>query len=259
MTKYIAAVRKQNPVVLTVANMVTPGDVANAVNAIGGSPIMSCAPEEAEEMTKIASAVTINAGTLTNYQKKEIKTVIQAAQRWHKPVVLDPVAVAMPYRHEFITQLLANHQVTIIRGNAGEIANLAGIKWQSKGIDAGNGNHDELIQIATQCAKKNHCTVMMTGAVDVITDGQQTAINHLGTPLFQTYVGCGDMISSITAAFLATGQDYFAETKAAVQSFTAAGQLAARNHQQPGSFFNTLLDQLYLLDDQTVAKMTSNN
>lgn len=100
---------------------------------------------------------------------------------------------------------------------------------------------------------------MMTGAVDVVTDGRQTAVNHLGTSLFQTYVGCGDMISSMTAAFLATGQDYFEESLAAVQSFTAAGQLVARNHQQPGSFFNALLDQLYVLDDQTVAEMTNNN
>lgn len=257
MNKMLAQIRKQNPIVLTVANMVTPGDVANAVNAIGGSPIMSCAPEEADEMTKIAAAVTINAGTLTNYQQAEIKAVIKAAMHWHKPVVLDPVAVAMPYRHAFIIDLLKQFPVSVIRGNAGEIANLAGIDWHSKGIDSGTGNNDELIQIANQCAKKYHCVVLLTGKADIVSDGEKDAVNRFGTSLFQTYVGCGDMISSVTAAFLACGNDVFADSLAAVKSFTIAGQLAAANHHQPGSFFNALLDQLYQLDDQTVMKIES--
>lgn len=261
MNEMIKQLRSSNPVVLTVANMVTPADVANAVNAIGASPIMSCAPEEASEMTKIASAVTINVGTLTEFQKQEIVAVVKAAESFHKPIVLDPVAVAMPYRHQFVQSLLAHHHVTVIRGNAGEIASLAGVDWQSHGIDTGAGDAQSLERVATACAQKYGCVVALTGKEDLISDGHQTVANHLGTRLFQTYVGCGDMVSSIVAAFVAIGDDPLESTAEAVKAFTAAGQLAEQQlaHKVPGSFFTALLDHLYQLTDSQLASLTSEN
>ncbi|WP_367341266.1 hydroxyethylthiazole kinase [Limosilactobacillus sp.] len=255
MTDYIEQVRHDNPVVLTVANMVTPGDVANAVNAIGGSPIMSSSPAEAEEMVNIAAGVTINAGTLNEAQQEEIEAVLKATDQTEKPVVLDPVAVALPYRHHFIKQVLANHRISLIRGNAGEIASLAGLQWESRGVDSGQGDAQQLRKIAVTCSKKYHTLVVLTGVHDVIADGYRVATNDCGTPMFQAYVGCGDMVSSVLAAFLATGGDYWRSALTGVQAFTVAGQLAAASLAQPvpGSFFTALLDQLYLLDDQKLS------
>lgn len=255
MANYIEQVRQMNPVVLTVANMVTPGDVANAVNAIGGSPIMSSSPEEADEMVKIAGGVTINAGTLNQAQQKQIEAVLKATDPTEKPVVLDPVAVALPYRSRFIHHLLDQHRVSLIRGNAGEIASLADIPWGSHGVDSDHGDPQKLRQVAVACSKKYHTLVALTGAHDVIADGYRVATNDCGTAMFQAYVGCGDMVSSVLAAFLATGGDYWRSALAGVQAFTVAGQLAADSLPQPvpGSFFTALLDQLYLLDDQKLA------
>ena len=61
----IAAVRQNHPITFTVANTVTSGKVADALSAIGASPIMSTALEEAADLVAAAHAVTLNIGTPT--------------------------------------------------------------------------------------------------------------------------------------------------------------------------------------------------
>ena len=99
-------VRQQNPVVLTIPNMVTPDKVADGLSTIGASPIMSLAPQEAAEMVKLADAITINLGTIHEEQANEITTILKNNQD-QKPMVLDPVAIgASHYRLAFAKQLL---------------------------------------------------------------------------------------------------------------------------------------------------------
>ena len=222
----IAQLRKQNPVVLTVANMVTPADVANGLNVLGASPIMSKAPEEAEDMVKIAQAVTINLGTVEAAQRKEMLAVMDAAQFLEVPAVFDPVACAgSAYRTQVANELLSKYHFACIRGNAGEIAALAGIDWQSHGIDAGSGDGD-LTAIAQKCAQKYQTVVAMTGAVDIITDGQKVIKVPFGSPLFAVHVGTGDMLSSIIAAFIGLGGSGLEAAATACEVFSLAGQAA---------------------------------
>ncbi len=130
--------RNHNPIVFNIANFVTVQDVANGLNALGASPIMSAEVQEAETMVQIAGAVCINLGTLTTTQIDQMRVVGKLANQYHKPVVLDPVAVgAVPYRKEVALALLSDFQVDVIRGNAGEIAALAGMDWQAKELMRG--------------------------------------------------------------------------------------------------------------------------
>ncbi|WP_283584009.1 hydroxyethylthiazole kinase [Limosilactobacillus difficilis] len=257
MAHLVEEIRRTRPVVLTVANMVTPGDVANALNAIGGSPIMSTAPQEAAMMVKISRAITVNIGTLNSDQATEIEAVLSAADATRKPVILDPVAVAVPYREHFVDQLLGQHRVSLLRGNAGEIAHLAGVDWQSKGIDSEQGSASQLVEVARACAQKHRCVVALTGPQDVVTDGNQVLVNDCGTRLFQTYVGCGDMVSTLCGAFLAVGSDHLQAAWNAVRTFTIAGQIAASKLARPvpGSFFTAFLDELSLISDQDVQQL----
>ncbi len=111
--------RDHNPIVFNIANFVTVQDVANGLNALGASPIMSAEVQEAETMVQIAGAVCINLGTLTTTQIDQMRVVGKLANQYHKPVVLDPVAVgAVPYRKEVALALLSDFQVDVIRGNA---------------------------------------------------------------------------------------------------------------------------------------------
>ena len=258
--KLLTALREQNPIVFNIANFVTVQDVANGLNALGASPIMSAEVQEAETMVQIAGAVCINIGTLTETQIAQMRVVGKFANQYHKPVVLDPVAVgAGPYRKRIALELLDTFKVDVIRGNAGEIAALADIDWQAKGIDAGNGNGD-LAAIAKACAVKFHCCVILSGPVDVITDGQKASRVHNGTPLFQLHVGSGDLLSSIVAAFTATTADTLVAAQTACLVLAATGELVASQltADRPATFAMDLIDKLSLvtLDEiETIAQV----
>lgn len=238
----INQIREKNPVVLTIANMVTPAKVADALSAIGVSPIMSVAPEEAAEMVALADAVTINLGTLSQPQASEIRAVLKANQ--DKPIVLDPVAVsASKFRQEFTKEILHSYHFTVIRGNAGEIASLANVDWQSRGIDSGSGSAD-IHKIARDVANQYQCLVVLTGQNDIVTDGQQEFTNSFSSKYFVSNVGSGDMLSSVLAAFLAVSDDPFVAASTAVKFFAKSGVMAANNVSGLGHWQANFMDVL---------------
>lgn len=247
----IDQVRQRNSVVLTVANNVTPSKVADALSAIGASPIMSAEPLEAKEMVKIAHAITINLGTITGTQLKQIRILLDA-NAGRLPVVLDPVAVSgIKYRLNIAQSLLQDYYFTAIRGNAGEIAALTGIDWTSHGIDTGNGDIDPVF-VAKQCARQYHCCVILTGKTDIITDGQHVYLNPRSTPYFVTNVGSGDMLSSIIAAYLGIVDDDAQACAVATTAFSIAGISASQQAHGLGSWQVNFLDELCKLTQQNV-------
>ncbi|MDF7638016.1 hydroxyethylthiazole kinase [Lactobacillus sp. ESL0791] len=245
--KLLDQLRQQNPVVLNISNFVTVQDVANGLNAIGASPIMSQEIAEAEPMVKMAGAVQLNLGTLTKVQIAQTLKAGELANQFHKPIVLDPVAVgAVNYRLEVAQKCLTAFHADIIRGNAGEVAALGGFTWNAKGIDAGEGSGN-IDEIAKATAQKYHCVVISSGATDTITDGKKVVHVNNGTPLFQVHVGSGDMLSSITAAFAAISPDnLFEAAQTATLVFGAVGELVAQEHPEagPGTFAVYLMDYL---------------
>lgn len=239
--------RAQNPVIFNIANFVTVQDVANAVNAIGASPIMSNEVAEAEEIVRMAAAVAVNIGCLTKEQINHIKKVEDLARQYNKPIVFDPVAVgAVEYRYKIADKLLWDFHTSIIRGNIGEIAALGDFNWNSKGIDAGSGSGN-IDDIAMKTAQKYHCTVIASGPTDTISDGKRLAHVHNGSPLFKTHVGSGDMLSSIVTAFTAVTDDPFEAAQIGALVFSCAGQMVVQDHPGvgPGTFDMYLMDYLY--------------
>ncbi|GAB6092082.1 hydroxyethylthiazole kinase [Furfurilactobacillus curtus] len=243
----LAAIRRLNPVVLTVANAVTIAEVANAVNAIGASPIMSKAPEEAPELVGLAGGVTLNLGTWTKAQVDQMVAVGQAANQAQVPVVIDPVAVALPKRQQIFTNLVEQVQPSIIRANAGEMAFLAGEDDTTRGIDATDLTVNHAL-VAAEVAKRFNCIAVMTGKKDFISDGTKTFVVHNGTTLFATHVGSGDMLSSVLGAFLAVSEDALTAAVTGTAIFAATGQWVAQtaqlSNQQPGTFAVKLMDGL---------------
>ncbi|MFC6180793.1 hydroxyethylthiazole kinase [Lactiplantibacillus daowaiensis] len=254
----LTTLRQQNPIVFNVANFVTVQDVANGLNALGASPIMSAEVAEAESLVTIAGAVCLNLGTLTTRQIAQMQTVGRIANQQATPIVFDPVAVgAVPYRLQVAQDLLADFQVTVIRGNAGEIAALAGVDWQAKGIDAGTGGGD-LIAIAKACAQKYHCVVVLSGPTDVITDGIRVTQVHNGTELFQLHVGSGDLLSSLVAAFAAIeSTDSYTAAGVAAVVLAGTGELVADQltAERPGTFAVGLIDKLHLVTEKELAQI----
>lgn len=242
----LTKLRAQNPIVLNASNLVTIQDVANSLNAIGASPIMSREVDEADEMVQIAESVAINLGTLTKNQIVQIKRTGQLAAQAKKPVVIDPVAAgAVNYQLNIALEMLRNFKVNIIRGNAGEIAALGGFDWQAKGIDAGSGTGN-IDEITLKTAAKFNCVVIASGATDTISDGKRVAHVYNGSPLFQAHVGSGDMLTGIAAAFAAVDDDYFEAAQTAALVFSTTGELLVKEHPDvgPGLFGVYLMDYL---------------
>src|SRR5690606_31361573 len=118
------------------------------------------------------------------------------------PIVLDPVGVgATAYRKRAVEELLSKLDVTLIRGNAGEIATLAGVKWKTKGVDAGEGTANITVA-AKKVARLYRCLVAVTGETDIVTDGNKIIRLTGGHPLMTRITGMGCLLSAVTAAFL---------------------------------------------------------
>lgn len=245
-------IKEANPIVMTVANLVTPQGVADGINAIGASPIMPQAPEEAFDMVKIARAVAINIGSINASQQTQIVAVLEAARALGRPTVLDPVACgASHYRQAIASTLIQDFGFTVIRGNASEIATLAGIDWTSHGIDAGTSDADP-VAVAKQAAQTLDTVIVMSGPTDVITDGQRIAKVPYGTPNFKLHVGSGDLLSSLIGAWLAVSDDPYQAAREATTVFTLAGQAAAEV-ATVGDWFNQLLTNLVNASGNQVA------
>ncbi|CAH0416101.1 hydroxyethylthiazole kinase [Periweissella fabaria] len=241
-------VRATTPVIVTFANYVTPQIVANAVNVIGGSPIMSLEPAEAAALVSMATAVTLNLGTAQSAELDFVELVAlgKAANELNLPVIIDPVAVSVPFRSQYVARLLKEIKVDVIRGNASEIAHFAGVAAESRGIDAVGEVDIEAVAIAA--AKNTGMLIVLSGPTDIVTDGNKVYKIKNGHELLAANVGSGDMLSSILGTFLLKGQDRLEGLALATLSMAVAGQLAGqKNEGKPGTFSAALLDELYQL------------
>lgn len=240
------AMRAKCPLVHNITNYVTVNDVANSLLAIGGSPVMADAMEEAGDMAAISSALVINMGTLNS---RTVEAMLAAGKRANEagiPVVFDPVgAGATPYRNETAARLLSNIKFAIIRGNLSEISFVAGHAVKTKGVDSGASDQSPR-EVALQLAKAQACTVVVTGKTDVVTDGTQVAEVDNGVALLSKITGTGCMASAITGAYAGATSDYFLAGVAGVASMGIAGELAfeAAGKAGLGSFHAAILDGL---------------
>ncbi|MFC0322122.1 hydroxyethylthiazole kinase [Gallibacterium melopsittaci] len=254
---YIEKIRQTNPLIHNITNIVVANYVANGLLALGASPIMADAVEEMEELAKLSSALVLNIGTLDSVKVASMLIAGKAANQQGIPVVLDPVGVgATTYRKQVVAELLQQVKFSAIRGNAGEMAQLAGIDWQAKGVDAGSGAEDVAL-IAQMVAQRYQCIAAVSGATDYISDGQQVAKITNGTAMFPKITGSGCLLGAVLGAFLAVDQQnpFQAVTQACI-SYAVAGEIAAKALQpnQYGHFYLGLLDSLAQLDDQKVAE-----
>lgn len=246
-------VRKKNPFIHCITNEVVANFQANGLLAIGASPAMASAREEVEEFTAQANALSLNIGTLTGELPQAMLLAGKAANRHNVPIVLDPVGVgASRYRQETINKFLNTLTIDVLRCNQGELATIAGVSWQAKGVDSGSGTMD-VVGVAKAVAKKHHCIVAVTDVIDIVTDGTQSKEIIGGSNLAPMVTGSGCLLSAIVAAGLATNRikpnlsEAYTITCAILQDYKKAAELAAKKTQSPGSFKTFFLDTLYQL------------
>jgi hydroxyethylthiazole kinase len=242
--------RERKPLVHQITNYVVMNETANATLALGALPVMAHAPEEVEEMAAAAGALVLNIGTLSEHW---VEAMLLAGKAARGPIVLDPVgAGATRYRTETAKRLLDELPVTVVRGNAAEIATLAGREAEIRGVES-IGSSDSGRELAEQAARSLGSIAAVTGPTDYVSDGERIIAVSNGHELLGTVSGTGCMSTAVTGAFLAAKPEAPLEAAAeALVAFGVAGEDAATNANGPGTFHAALYDALYNLDPATL-------
>ena len=242
--------RAEQPLIHCITNIVVANFQANGLLALGASPVMADAIEEAAEIAAVSSATVLNIGTLKRDTVEAIILAGKSATKHGSPVVLDPVgAGATSFRKESVQRILNEVDVTLIRCNAGELAAIAGVDWQAKGVDAGEGDAD-IEEIAKGVARECNCLVAISGIVDIVTDGNEIIRITGGHPLMTRVTGVGCLLSGVVGAFLAVAHENHMEAAAkALTLYKRAGEKAAELADGPGDFAVHFLNALYSKED----------
>jgi len=248
-------VRKEKPLVHHLTNWVTIYDCANIVKVFGGSPVMAHAKEEVQDMVKLASALVLNIGTLTLEFVEAMKLASQSANEKGIPVILDVCGVgATPLRDKKAFELLDETKINIIKGNASEVARIAGEDVQTKGVDAQEVEAN-LIELAGKLAKERDCVVVITGAEDIIADSKKHYLVKNGCQMMANVVGTGCMATSVIGAFCAVEKDLALAAASGLTCYEIAAELANEKANGPGTFKENLFDEIFNLNRQDIEKL----
>lgn len=257
-------VRKTSPLVHCITNYVTVNDCANILLAAGASPIMSDDQGEVEEIVSICGGLVINIGTLNRQTVPSMFLAGKKANALGKPVILDPVgAGASKLRTETAAELISEIKFSVIRGNISEIKALKYGSGSTKGVDADKSDAvtaetlDDTISFAKAFSKKTGAVIVITGAVDIATNGDNVYLVHNGHEMMSKITGSGCMLSALLGAFLAANPEKTLDAAAAC--LCAAGITGETAYQRfldgksgNASFRNGLIDAVFNMTGDTL-------
>jgi hydroxyethylthiazole kinase len=258
LKEMLANVRVNSPLIHNITNYVTVHDCANILLACGASPIMSDDIGEVEEITSICGGLCINIGTLN---KNTIPSMFSAGKKSNElfhPVVLDPVgAGASRLRTETAAKLLEEVKFTVIRGNISEIKALALGAGSTRGVDADVADAvteqtlARAVSFAREFSARTGSVIAVTGAIDIVTDGDKAFCIRNGHPAMSSITGTGCQLSAMIAAYITANPGHpIAATVAAVCAMGVCGEKAyARMSALDGnsSYSNYIIDAVFNL------------
>lgn len=249
----LSRIRSSRPLIHHITNLVVMNDTANVTLHVGGLPVMAHDAEEVAEMVTHAGALVLNVGTLSPDWVESMLIAGRRANELHIPIVLDPVgAGATRLRTKTNLNLLNSLRIAVVRANSGEIGALSGTGGEVRGVESVAAPNDPAA--AAKTLAQTYCTVAaLTGARDIITDGERTLVVHNGHIWLTTLTGTGCMATTMVAAFAAVERDYLLAAAGALAMFGLAAELAAEKAHGPASFKVALFDQIYNLSPEQVA------
>ena len=258
--KCLKSVREQIPLVHNITNYVTVNDVANVLLACGGSPIMSDEPQDVEDITTICGGLNINIGTLNERSIEGMFAAGRRAKELGHPILLDPVgAGASKLRTETALKLMEELHPTVIRGNISEIKTLAFGSGTTKGVDADvadavtEENLDASVAFVKDFAKKSGSIIAITGAIDLVSDGEHCYVIRNGRPEMGKITGTGCQLSGMMTAYITANPDQRLEAAAAaVCVMGLAGEIGWSHMQEwegNSTYRNRIIDAIYQMDE----------
>lgn len=226
---------------------------------------MSDEPEDVEDITSICGGLNINIGTLNQQTIKGMFTAGRKAAELGHPILLDPVgAGASKLRTETAVKLMDEIKFTVIRGNISEIKTLALGSGTTKGVDAdvadavSDETLDSAVRFVKEFAKKADTIVAITGAIDLVSDGDKCYVIRNGRPEMGRITGTGCQLSGLTTAFVVANPDNKLEAvAAAVCTMGLAGEIGWSRMQEGdgnSTYRNRIIDAIFNMDGETLNK-----
>lgn len=262
MLEIKSQIRVTQPLIHCITNPISINDCANVVLAAGARPIMAEHPDEVEEITLTAGTLAVNLGNITDVRMKSMMLSGKIAAQNSIPSIIDAVGVGCSkLRLEYAKKYIHENSPSVIKGNMSEIKALCGMNSHAVGIDAGKEDattHDTLSENLKAVQKLSSITssvVMVTGKIDIISNGRKTYLIKNGCEMMSHITGTGCMLNVLTASYISSGSIL----EGSVLSATVlgiCGQLS-QDAKGPGSFKAALLDNLYNLSDEQITKYIS--
>ncbi|KAJ3724429.1 thiamine biosynthetic bifunctional enzyme Thi4 [Lentinula raphanica] len=266
-----SCVKERNPLIHQITNNVSIAQSANVTIALGASPIMATTAQEMEDLSRINGALLVNIGTLVSTAYEGMVLAGTCANARQRPVVFDPVGVgASRFRQNAVNNLLNTWQAGVIKGNAGELAALAGSnEVRSKGVDSVGSGFKDPVSFVRNVARRERCVVVMTGKTDYISDGHHVAVLSNGHELLGQITGSGCIAGSCIASYCAVATiseqgedtkgklalgDLFLGAIGGILALTISAELASMREdvKGPGTFFPALIDELSTLSTRNI-------
>lgn len=217
--EYLEKIRAAAPRVHCITNYVTAHDVANMILACGANPVMADEPQEMGEITAHAGRSPLIWELLGNAESRQCLRRERRQTQNGIPVLFDPVGVgASAFRRKMAEELLEAVTFTAIRGNMSEIRTLS--ELAEKKVTGFSGGVDvrpvdvvteetltEAVTFVRAVSKRLGAVVAVTGAIDLVSDGQQCAVIRGGREEMSRVTGTGCQLSGLAAAFLAVARN----------------------------------------------------
>lgn len=238
-------IRSKKPLIHHITNFVVMNETANATICVGALPVMAHAVQEVEEMVGIADSLVLNIGTLYPEMVEAMIMAGREANRKGIPVILDPVgAGATAYRTNTAKKIMEDVSVSVVRGNAGEVSTLAGRDAEVRGVESMASSSD-MSEITKELARNLGCVAAVTGAVDIVSDGEAVLEVHNGHYMMGQVTGTGCIATTVVACFCAVSERHMQAAAEALAYYGLAGETAAGiSGDRPGTFHQELYNAL---------------
>src|SRR5699024_9363786 len=222
---------------------------ANGLLAFRGSPIMAKVLLQMNDIAGNVDGVLINIGTLTEKDLQAMLLARKIVNEHNIPVVLELVGYsASDFSIIAIKPLLNEVKFTDIKGNAGEMAFLVNTPWQTKGVESIDDAQSDITEIAKAVANEFNSIAVVTGEIDIVSNGIKTAQNTSGHIYLTKITGAGCVLGSLITSSLAVSKNHFQAILDTLNFFGKAAEHAVNHHSinGTGTFIPHFIDALSL-------------
>ncbi len=248
------AIRGKNPLIHCITNPISINQCANGILAIGGRPMMAEHPAEVEEITATADALVLNLGNITDTRMASMVLSLAVANQKQIPVVVDMVGIAASgLRRRFLRELLSQGKMAVLKGNGAEVMAMGNDSYRMAGVDTDYTLSVESVEeAAIRVARTHGAVVLVSGKMDIVTDGRALVRITNGSPRLTTVTGTGCLLGALCGCVCAVAPGVYGTAVATVM-LGLAGEMA-ETAIGSGSYAVAMMDALSTMDGETLEK-----